>query len=113
MDDATHGRAGSVDGRVQAEARGVHGEAATALLHHLSQDVYSDLGRGGGEEEDRLLTTREGRLLTPSPGGPGICPPTNVHSLPHHGQWMCLWWRGGRVPARKVSTQATGKQRQV
>lgn len=91
MDDATHVGSGSIDGRVQAEARGVHREAATALLHHLSQDVHFDLGRGRGEEEERLLTTRRQRPLTPLPaGGPGICPPTSVYSPPHHGQWMCL-----------------------
>ena len=111
MDDTAHVGSGGVDGRVQAEARGVHWEAAAALLHHLSQDVHFDLGRG----EERLPATSRQRPLIPLPaGGPGTRPPTCVHSPPYRGQWMCFMW-GARdpIPACRVSTQATGKQRRL
>lgn len=62
VDDAAHVRPGCVDGRVQKEARGVHWEAAAALLHHLSQDVHLDLGRGRRETYGRWT-------LTPLPQG--------------------------------------------
>lgn len=45
VDDATHVGSGCVDGRMQTEARGIHWEAAAALLHHLSQDIHLDLGQ--------------------------------------------------------------------
>lgn len=70
VDGTPHVRSGGIDGRVQTEACGVHGEAAAALLHHLSQDVHLDLG---SEEENRLRTAGSG-LLSSSTRGPSVSP---------------------------------------
>lgn len=51
MDGTPYVGPGGVDGRVQTEACGVHWEATAALLHHLSQNVYLNLG---SKEETRL-----------------------------------------------------------
>lgn len=73
VDDAAHVGSGCVDGRVQTEARGVHREAAAALLHYLSQDVHLDLGQGRRETYDY----RTGR-------GPSLpSPEVNQHTATH------------------------------
>lgn len=104
MDDTAHVGSGGVDGRVQAEARGVHWEAAAALLHHLSQDVHLDLGRGGRETS--------GHQQAEAPHSPprrwARHTPTHLCPLSTIPRAMDVLYVGGKRPQSCLQGEHTG-----
>ena len=103
MDDTAHIRPGCIDGRVQKEARGVHREAAAALLHHLSQDVHLDLDQGRRE-------TCGHWTLTPLPRGGPAHGYTLVFIHSSHPA-MAVLGVGGESDLDSPSAQAKGGRR--